>query len=729
MSATRGPAPSPIDGAGGSRSGAARWAALVCGCRAKWLVLVAWLVVVAVAVPLAGSLTGAQKNDSSTYLPARAESTKVLKLQRDFQPTNTIPAIVVYERRSGITTADQERAAADATAFGKVPGVAGSITGPITAKDHAALQVIVPVADGVGGWNEIAATVAKIKKITGGAPAGLLVRVTGPGGVVADTAVAFEGVDGTLLYATLAIVILVLLLTYRSPLLWLLPVVSAGVALVGSQAVAYLLARYAGVTVNGQSSGILTVLVFGAGTDYALLLVARYREELRRHVDRHEAMAAALRGAVPAIVASACTVAIGMLGLTFAEANSTKGMGPVAATGIVVALLAMITLLPATLVIFERWLFWPTVPNFGTTEPSGAGLWARVGRAIAARPRLVWMTTVALLGALAFGLTGLKADGLSTADQFVTRPDSVLGGEALAAHFPSSQGDPTVVIGRSAEATRLRDVVAATPGVADVAKPMVARDRVYLQATLVDPPDSKAAQATIVRIRAAVHRVAGGQAVVGGSTAIIVDTADAARHDRNLVIPLVLLVVLVILGLLLRSLVAPLALMATVVLSFASALGVSALVFEHVLGFAGADTSLPLFAFVFLVALGIDYNIFLMTRVREESLLAGTRRGVLAGLTTTGSVITSAGVVLAGTFAALATLPVVAFAEIGFTVALGVLLDTIIVRAVLVTALNLDIGRWIWWPSRLAARLDEPLDRSDTHDTPAAAPATDWVRR
>ena len=494
------------------------------------------------------------------------------------------------------------------------------------------------------------------------------------------------------------VVVVILLLTYRSPVLWLLPVISAAGALTASQAVIYLLAKHAGLTVNAQSAGILTVLVFGAGTDYALLLVARYREELRRHEDRHEAMAFALHRAGPALIASAATVAIGMLCLMVAEMNSTKGLGPVNAIGIGVGLLSMLTLLPALLVIFGRWMFWPARPTFGTPDPASRGLWARVGNGIARRARPVWIITAMILGALAFGATGMKADGLTNAQSFANKPDSVAGADVLAAHFPRGGGSPVIVIGNAAAADQIRSAVAATDGIADTSQPQVKDGLAYTTATLRDAPDSSAADATVLRVRSAVHAIPNADAKVGGQTAVIHDIRYAAGQDNKRIIPLVLLVVLIILALLLRAIVAPLLLVATVVLSFGTALGVSTLLFQHVFGWAGEDTALPLFVFVFLVALGIDYNIFLMTRVREEAALRGTRSGAVIGLSATGGVITSAGLVLAGTFAALGTLPVVAFAEIGFAVALGVILDTIVVRSILVTALNLDIGRHIWWP-------------------------------
>jgi len=396
----------------------------------------------------------------------------------------------------------------------------------------------------------------------------------------------------------------------------------------------------------------------------------------------------------------------------------------VLAIGVGVALLSMLTLLPALLVICGRWVFWPARPAFGSAEPTSRGGWARVGQAIAVRPRVTWVTTALVLGVMALGLTGLKANGLSNADSFRGTPDSVTGEKVLTRHFPAGTGQPVVVIGNPSAGPQLAAALREVPGVTGVTEPKVVVGQAYLEGTLTAPPDSQAASATIDRARAAVHAVPGADAKVGGNTAINLDVQRAAEHDRNLIIPLILGVVLVILGVLLRALVAPLILLATVVLSFAAALGVSALVFNHVFGFGGADTSFPLLVFVFLVALGIDYNIFLMTRVQEEAARSGPHRGALTGLAVTGGVITSAGAVLAGTFAVLGTLPLTFLAEIGFAVAFGVLLDTIVVRSVLVTTLNLDLGRWMWWPGRLSRKLarrePEPAHREPE---PASAPA------
>jgi RND superfamily putative drug exporter len=417
-------------------------------------------------------------------------------------------------------------------------------------------------------------------------------------------------------------------------------------------------------------------------------------------------MAVALGRAAPAIIASGSTVILSLLTLLVAELASTKSLGPVMAIGVAVGLCAMLTLLPALLVIFGRWVFWPRRPTLGSAEPTEHGLWARIGRRMARRPRLVWVVTTVVLGVMALGLTGLKADGLQNKDAFRTKPESVAGDKVLGRHFPAGAGDPVQVIGRAEAAGQIRSGLAGSAGVTDVKPPVVKEGYAFVEGTLTTPADSQASFRTIDRLRDTMHAIPGADAKVGGGTAVNLDIQRATRHDRNLVVPLVLLVVLVVLGLVLRAIVSPLLLVATVVLSFAAALGVSALAFDHLFKFGGADPSLPLWTFVFLVALGTDYNIFLMTRVHEESQRHGTRRGALIGLAATGGVITSAGVVLAGTFAALGTLPLVFITEIGFAVAFGVLLDTFVVRSVLVTALNLDVGRWIWWPSSLHRKHD-----------------------
>jgi len=684
----------------------------VCGRRSKWLIVGLWLVALVVAAPLASKLTDAQDNDASSWLPGSAESTQVLNTANRFRPEQ-IPVIVVYAREGGLTAQDKDRINQDVDQIKVLRdhGVRGAETrGPLYNRTPApeAAQIYVPITMNAKGWQEIAPAVDSIRDRVGDGGNGLAVHITGPGGTSADFSKAFEGIDSTLLLSAMGVVIVMLLLTYRSVALIFVPLIGVVAALFTAQALIYLLAKHGGLTVNGQSAGILTVLVFGAGTDYALLLVARYREELRRHEDRHEAMALALNRAGPAVLASGATVVLSMLVLLAAEMNSTRGLGPVAAIGVGVALLAMITLFPALLLVFGRWIFWPSIPHFGSSDPTASGLWARMGHRIARRPRLVWGVTALALAALSLGLLQLRAEGISNADAFTGTPDSITGQKVSARYFPAGSGDPLVIVADQTQGDRVKATVAGTKGV--VADSLVVPPgtkpsydgKVLFEATMTDPADSEAAKHTVERVRDAVHAVPDADAQVGGGTAALLDMDAATTHDNLVIIPAVLAVVLLILGLLLRALVAPLLLIGTVVLSFAAALGASALAFRHIFDYAGEQTDFPLFVFVFLVALGIDYNIFLTTRIREEANHQGTRAGVVTGLAATGAVITSAGLVLAGTFAALGTLPMVAFAEIGFAVALGVLLDTFIVRSILVTSLFLDVGPKVWWPHRLA---------------------------
>jgi putative drug exporter of the RND superfamily len=707
----RGPETSPDQDRLGKPGGVNRLIAFICGRRTKWVVVVFWLLVVAALGSLAGKLQGAEKNDASSYLPASAESTQELNEQAIFQSKNYNPALVVYVRDSGITQADLAKADADARSFGSLGVVDGRVAPPTVSSDHKAIETV--IGSDLGYNSDLSGFITTVQNTATKNADGLSVYIGGPAASANDQLKIFKGIDSTLLYAALGVVIGLLLLTYRSPVLWLMPILSAGVALIVSEAVIYLLVQHANLTVNGQSGGILVVLVIGASTDYALLLVARYREELRRHSDRHQAMAIALHRAGPAIIASGLTVVTGMLCLLAAESNDISGLGPVAAIGVAVGLIAMITLLPALLVVFGRWIFWPVKPRYGTPEPTSRGVWSRVGQLISRNPRGVWVVTAILLAAGSAGLIGFKIGTLTTAQSFRGTPASVTAQNVQAKYFPAGSGEPVQVISTAASAGTVRTALADTPGIASVTQPVTRDGLAFLQATMTPAPDSPAAYTLVDKIRSTVHAIPGADAKVGGGTAINKDVEAAAAHDRDVEIPLILGVVLLILGLLLRAIVAPLVLIVTVVLSFGAALGISALFFKHVFGFAGADTSLPLFVFVFLVALGIDYNIFLMTRVREESIKHGTRRGALAGLAATGGVITSAGLVLAGTFAVLGTLPLVEFTEIGFAVALGVLLDTIIVRSVLVTALTLDIGRHMWWPSALS----HPESRSMTDGT------------
>jgi putative drug exporter of the RND superfamily len=674
---------------------------------AKWAILAVWIAVLIPAFMLAGKLGDVEKNDNSAWLPSNAEATKVVEQAKKFQPAETLPAIVIYDRPEGITPADMTKAQADADAFQGITNIVGQPQGPLKSEDGKAIQTVVQVHTGNEGWDGARTVVDAMTTVGQRNANGLGFHVTGPAGYATDSIKAFSG-GGALEAITALVVVVILLLTYRSPWLPLLPLLTAGGALVTAEAVIYLLAKNAGLTVNTQTSFILTVLVFGAATDYALLLISRYREELRRHKDRHEAMAEALYRSSPAIIASAATVAVSLLMLLLATLNSTKGLGPACAVAILVGLLAMVTLMPALLVICGRWIFWPVKPSYGSAGTAKDSIWTRVGTAISRRPRTVWVGTVLVLGVMAIGVMGLKADGIPSKGQFTDSPQAVLGEEIQSKHFPAGSGDPIYVVANAASAEQVMNALSGVPGITDVAAPISKDGEVFVLGTLKDAPGSNAAMRTIEQARTAVHKIEGADARVGGSTAISLDIQQSAARDSKVIIPVVLIVVFGILALLLRAIVAPLLLMATVVLSFGAALGVSALMFNHVFDFAGADANFPLLVFVFLVALGIDYNIFLATMVREETLLHGTRQGARTGLSATGGVITSAGLVLAGTFAALASLPMVFAAELGFTVAFGVLLDTMIVRSVLVTALTLDLGRWMWWPSKLFKRHDDP---------------------
>ncbi len=698
-------------------SAAGTLARFPCGPKTKYLVVLFWVIMAACMGPLAGKLGDVQENEAVNWLPSSAESTQVYQQMEGFQNPNEAMAVVVYERREGLTDADRERARADAASFADIEGVEANVEGPFESEDGKALQMLVPfdMGDKGNGWEKLPDFVDEVKSFDVQGD-GMLVYVTGPAGFNGDFAAAFDGTEGAVLLAALCVVILILLITYRSPILWFLPVVSALVALVIALGIVYLLADGGALTVTAQAQIIASILVFGAGTDYALLLVARYREELRRHEDRHEAMAFALHRAGPAVFASGVTVLLGMLCLSFADMNSISSMGPVLAISIGVGLLVMMTLLPALMVMGGRWMFWPTHPDFNTPDPSEKGIWAKVAAGVSKRPRPIWIGTSVILAALAFGVTQLSATGLAFEDSFTNTQDSVVGQKALEAHFPAGSGDPVVVMANGGKSQEVADVLGNVDGVVpgSVVQAPVQGGLAYIEATLKNPPDSKAAKNTIERVRDAVHEVDEANARVGGSTAVALDTQDASSRDNKVVIPITLAVVLLILMVLLRALVAPLLLLGTVVLSFAAAFGISSIVFTHLLGYEGADAGLPLMGFVFLVALGIDYNIFLMTRVQEEARVLGTRQGAIIGLTATGAVITSAGLVLAGTFAVMTAVPMIFMVEIGFLVAVGVIIDTFIVRSVLVTALALDFDRHIWWPNAMSKK-DHPanLGRSD----------------
>ena len=704
-----------------------------------------WFGASGVLGPLFGKLTSVQTNDNSAFLPSKAESTEASGIIAKFaQGEKTkLPTLVLLEGRVDAATLARINAHLSTLPAKQIEYVSkykgtfntgiplslylspGSPLLAFPSQDGKAILLDIPISFSVMGTllpNGKPVLTAIIKTIRTdmndwGAANGFVSHVTGLGALLSDLYGAFGGIDSTLLFSTLGVVSFILIFVYRSPVLWILPLLSAMFALSTAGGIIYLLAKHNIVTLNGQSQGILTILVLGAATDYALLMIARYREELHHHQSRFDSMRAAYKGTFEPILASGSTVAISLMVLLLSDLSSNRGLGPIGAIGIACAMLTILTLLPALLVVFGRWIFWPRIPRFDDVDANLMGLWSRVGKQVAKRPRRLWITTAVGLIVLAGFATTLQANGLSTSESFTTRPESVVGQELLLKHFPGGEGQPTEVVVKQSLAAQTTSALLAIKGVSAVApipestpiagQPLppakVVDGLVVLNATLSMSPDSVGARELVPVIRKALHAI-DPSILVGGSSAVSYDVDQASRHDNRLIIPVVLVLIGIILSLLLRSLAAAGLLLATVVLSYAATLGVCQLVFHNIFHFVGADTSFPLFAFVFLVALGIDYNIFLMTRVREESMKLGTREGVIKGLTVTGGVITSAGVVLASTFAILGILPITSLAEIAFAVGFGVLLDTIVVRSILVPSLVRDIGGKIWWPSKLQVK-------------------------
>ncbi len=710
-------------------------ARVVTGRRTAWAVIAGWVLLLALAVPLAAGLGTVQRTDPVLYLPAGAQSTELLRELSALPGGDNSTAVVVYAHPGGLTPADQARIAetraavpAAVTSAGppspiqlSADGAAALFTVALPSKDTV-LDVAVPQLRRLTTTGSTSPTASAAADVAGGRDGsksgGLSVAVTGPAGYTADANTAAAGIDGRLLATAAAVVVVLLLIIYRSPVLWLLPMLAVSAGLLIAQAVITALARAGALTVTDLAAGILNVLVFGAATDYALLLIARYREQLHATADHRPALAAAVRGATPAILASGGTVIAGLLCLLAATTPSIRGLGPVAALGVAGGLIAGLTLLPALLAVTGRWPFWPRTPrpaadrNQSPAAPAPAatgGGWVRLGTLIARRPRLVWMLTALILAGGALGLLDTRL-GLSQAGTFRSAVPAVTGQHLLDAHFPPGASAPAQILTDTTTVGAVQQTAATTPGVLAVTPTTHVGGRTLLQATLTAPPDSPAAQHTITDLRTQLAAIPGARSLVGGTSAVQLDTARGAAHDRGVVMPLVLGVVLLVLIVLLRAVVAPLILLATVVLSYAAALGVSVQLF-HALGLAGTDPAVPLYAFLFLVALSVDYNIFLMTRVRDETLQHGTHTGTLRGLALTGGVITSAGPILAATFTTLAVLPLVVLTETGLAVALGVLLDTLLVRSLLVPALTLDLDRHTWWPSTLAHPTGTPRKR------------------
>jgi putative drug exporter of the RND superfamily len=676
-----------------------RLSRVLSGRRGKFAVLAAWMLIASIAGPTAVRLVEVLDNDQLGALPAGAEARQAQeRAAAAFGGSTALVAIAVYARDTGLTAADRAAVEADRVAFAR-SAEGGTVAPAEPSADGRAMLMAFPLA---GDDDAQLAAVPRVREqLAAGRPDGLRVALTGSAGAIDDVFDAFAGMDSTLLLVTILAVALILIVTYRSPVLWLLPLLAVVVASQAASAVVYLLARYAGLAVDFQSQSILTILVFGVGVDYALLLLSRYREELHRHDDRHRAMARALQRTFPAVAASAATVALGLLCLLAADLPATRGLGPVGAVGVVAAFAVMTTLLPALVVLFGRWAFWPFVPRVGRTAGQH-----RLGRAVAAgvgrAPRLVWLVTAAGLVALTGGI-GQLGLGLPGDRTFTREVGSVTGQHLIEEHYAAGTTAPAVIIAAAGTAGPVSAAARATPGVTDVLPAQTSADGRWARigAVLSAPPESDAAMSTVDRLREAVHAVPGGQALVGGETAVVVDTAAVAGRDDRLVMPLILGVVLLVLVLLLRALIAPLVLLAGVVLSYLAALGAAGLILSAI-GYPDLWVAIPLQTFLFLVALGVDYTIFLMTRAREEVERAGHRPGILTALTVTGGVITSAGVVLAATFAALTVLPLVPSVQTAVIVVVGVLIDTILVRTLLVPALALHIGPRIWWPGRLA---------------------------
>lgn len=661
--------------------------------------VVVWLVVGGAAGSFQGRLADVQENDAETYLPADAEATRAGQLSARFGEDGVVPAVVVYERDGGLTPDDWAYVETTTSRLTGLPGLARPPSDPMPAPDQAAVSQSLAVVE-----DQLSDTVAEVRDvIRDGAPPGLLIHVTGPAGFVADLGEAFGEIDGLLLVVTASVVAVILVLVYRSPLLPLLVLIGAGLALGTASAVVYGLTRAGFLVLNGQSQGIMLILVFGAATDYALLLVARYREELAARHDRFAAMAVAWRRSAGPIIASGSTVILAVLALLLSELNSNRSLGPVAAVGIAAALLVMLTYLPAVLALLGRVSFWPFAPREGGAGRR-RGWWSRLAGFVGRRARPVWVVTALALAGLAALMPQLRADGVPQSDFFLAEVESVTGQETLARHFPAGSASPTVIITNAEQREAVAAAASSVDGVAQVQPAGQVDGLAQVMVVLAAPADSDEAIETVRQLRETVHAVPGADALVGGPTAVDLDTREAASRDQRVIIPVTLLVVFLVVAVLLRALLVPALLLASVVLSYAATMGLAAVFFNDVFHFPGADPAVPLFAFVFLVALGVDYTIFLMSRVREEADRIGTHAGVRVGLAVTGGVITSAGVVLAATFSALAVLPLLFLVQIAFIVAVGVLMDTFVVRSLLVPALCHDIGRAIWWPSRLSRR-------------------------
>ncbi len=685
------------------------------------VVALLWLVIGGPLGAFAGKLAEVQENDNAAYLPRSAESTEALDVLLGFQEEETFPTTIVFFREGGLTDADNAAIQSYAAELADVKNVVkDGVSDPIPSGDGSAAQLIVQTAGSEG--EEVTEAVSSMRDVIVDPPDGLTALVGGQGGILGDFIVAFGAIDGVLLLVALAVVLVILLIVYRTPILPLIVLGAAMLSLGVASAAIYALAKADLLTVSGQSQGILFILAVGAATDYSLLVVARFREELRDHESRFDAMRVAYKAAFEPILASGLTVILGLLCLLLSDLASLRGLGPVGAIGVAAAMFSSLTLLPAALVLFGRVAFWPFMPRFGSEHTDTKGLWGALARLIGRRARLVWVVTFVGLLAAATMITTLREDPVPQTELFLTEVESVEAQKIIDAHYEADNASPIQLVVPEDDVAATVELVAAHPGIAepsplglpsvfavpegaDFAKPRIIDGKAIVFGTLSDAADSEAAAETVRALRADLDAL-DPDILVGGLTAINMDVRDTTDRDRRIVMPAILLVIFIVLALLMRAIVAPVLLLIANVLSFGATMGISAFLFNHVFDFPASDPSTMLIGFVFLVALGIDYSIFLMTRVREESIKQGTHPGILKGLSATGGVITSAGIVLAATFAALGVIPILFLAQIGFIVAFGVLLDALIVRSLLVPALAYDVGRVIWWPSKLSREGD-----------------------
>jgi RND superfamily putative drug exporter len=656
------------------------------GRRTAWLVALLPLLLAGVLIGLLGE---AEREAGPTdSLPRGADSTHAAELRDQLPDEDSSVAIVLWTADTGQLSADQ------LTALEQQLGLLGSQTPLARSADGTAALAVVPVES--NSATENADRVATLRStLDAERPDGVTAAVTGPAAVQADLAAVFDGANTRLLLVTASVVALLLVLTYRSPVLWLVPLTVVGVADRVAAVVSTQVMALTGAAWDESTIGILSVLVFGAGTDYALLLISRYRDELRTHSSRHAAMAVAVRRTAGAVLSSATTVVLGLLTLLLSLVPTTRGLGLACAVGVLIAAAFVLVVLPAVLVLFGRWIFWPRVPHLGESPVvETRSLWRRVGDSVAARPSAFIAGTMLLVVALSSGVFGIRT-GLDQADQFLDKPEAISASERLAQSFPSGTADPTQVLTRD-DADAVLSSVQQTAGVASAQVTQQGAGITQIDVVLEADPGSNAAQDTVLALRDAVSGY--DDTHVGGTEATTIDEREGAERDRLVILPLILGLVLLALVLLLRAVVAPLLLVGTVLATFAASLGVSWWLFTGPLGFDALDVGVPLLAFLFLVALGVDYNIFLVTRAREEAESHGTREGMLRALTATGGVITSAGILLAAVFAVLGVLPLVVLAQLGTIICIGVLLDTLVVRTVLVPALALRLGDRFWWP-------------------------------